>query len=391
MEGKQVSIKQFVAIQFLVALAVKMFMLPALMLRIVGKDSYIVMGIWIAFEFLNLTFFLITAKRNPDKTIYDILSETLGKVVSRIVVVLFSSFFVLKAILIISEIKMFFSVTMYAEIGWAIMIIPLLVLLASFAIRSLRAMGRTAEIILPIVLISTLVLTGLLIGDMQGDNLMPVLENGFAPVAKGLITFPVWFGDITFLLIFLGNVKLGKGFVLATMISKLFASLLVMFFSTMLFATYANMDTLIDYGNNVSNMTQFSLGAHDYGRFDLLFYCVWMLSVFMKLALIFYFLTRNVSFVINSRNNYVIAVSCAVALYVISEFFLENENTVFLVCTGVMKYIVCPPAFIMPGLLLLLSVIKYKPNYHTPKLLNGKEIKEKKNGFKNSEKQNQTA
>ena len=391
MEGKQVSIKQFVAIQFLVALAVKMFMLPALMLRIVGKDSYIVMGIWIAFEFISLTFFLITAKRNPDKTIYDILSETLGKVVSRIVVVLFSSFFVLKAILIISEIKMFFSVTMYAEIGWAIMIIPLLVLLASFAIRSLRAMGRTAEIILPIVLISTLVLTGLLIGDMQGDNLMPVLENGFAPVAEGLITFPVWFGDITFLLIFLGNVKLGKGFVLATMISKLFASLLVMFFSTMLFATYANMGTLIDYGNNVSNMTQFSLGAHDYGRFDLLFYCVWMLSVFMKLALIFYFLTRNVSFVINSRHNYVIAVSCAVALYVISEFFLENENTVFLVCTGVMKYIVCPPAFIMPGLLLLLSVIKYKPNYHTPKLLNGKEIKEKKNGFKNSEKQNQTA
>ena len=194
MEGKQVSIKQFVAIQFLVALAVKMFMLPALMLRIVGKDSYIVMGIWIAFEFISLTFFLITAKRNPDKTIYDILSETLGKVVSRIVVVLFSSFFVLKAILIISEIKMFFSVTMYAEIGWAIMIIPLLVLLASFAIRSLRAMGRTAEIILPIVLISTLVLTGLLIGDMQGDNLMPVLENGFAPVAEGLITFPVWFG-----------------------------------------------------------------------------------------------------------------------------------------------------------------------------------------------------
>ena len=391
MEGKQVSIKQFVAIQFLVALAVKMFMLPALMLRIVGKDSYIVMGIWIAFEFLNLTFFLITAKRNPDKTIYDILSDALGKAGSRIAIVLFSAFFVIKGVLIISEIKMFFSVTMYAEIGWAIMIIPLLVLLSSFAIRSLRAMGRTAEIILPIVLISTLVLSGLLIGDMQGDNLMPVLENGFSPVAEGLLTFPVWFGDITFLLIFLGNVKLGKGFVLATLLSKLFASLLVMFFSSMLFATYANMGTLIDYGNNVSNMTQFSLGAHDYGRFDLLFYCVWMLSVFMKLALIFYFLTRNVSFVINSRNNYVIVACCAVAIYVISEFFLENENTVFLVCTGVVKYIVCPPAFIMPGLLLLLSLIKYKPNYHSPGLLNGKDFKEKKNGFKNSEKQNQTA
>lgn len=390
MEGKQVTTKQFVAVQFLIALAVKMFMLPALMLRIVGKDSYLIMMIWIAVEFIDLTFLLIIAKRNPDKTIYDILTDALGKIVSRIVIGIFSLFILLKCLLVLSEVKMFFSVTMYAEINWSIMIIPLLVLLCSFSIRSLRGIGRTSELILPVVLVSTLVLSGLLIGDMQGDNLLPFLEQGFGPVAEGLLMFPMWFGDITFLLIFLGNIKLSKGFILATYISKIIASAFVLLFSTMLFATYANIGTLIDYGNNISNMTQFSLNSQDYGRFDLLFYCIWLFSVIMKLAIVFYFLTRNVSFIVGSRNNYLISACCAVAIYFLSTFLLSNENVVFLVCTGIARYIVIPPAVVMPFFLLILTFIKYKPNYHRPSMLKGGET-EGRNGRKNSKKQSQAS
>lgn len=79
MIAKQVSTRQFVVVQFLVALAVKMFMLPALMLRVVGKDSYIVMLAWIAFEFVDLTFVVLLARRNPDKTMYEILTDAFGK------------------------------------------------------------------------------------------------------------------------------------------------------------------------------------------------------------------------------------------------------------------------------------------------------------------------
>ena len=240
------------------------------------------------------------------------------------------------------------------------------------------------------MLVSTLVLSGLLIGDMQGDNLLPFLEQGFGPVAEGLLMFPMWFGDITFLLIFLGNIKLSKGFILATYISKIIASAFVLLFSTMLFATYANIGTLIDYGNNISNMTQFSLNSQDYGRFDLLFYCIWLFSVFMKLAIVFYFLTRNVSFIVGSRNNYLISACCAVAIYFLSTFLLSNENVVFLVCTGIARYIVIPPAVVMPFFLLILTFIKYKPNYHRPSMLKGGET-EGRNGRKNSKKQSQAS
>lgn len=391
MESKQVTTKQFVAVQFLIALAVKMFMLPALMLRIVGKDSYMVMIIWIAVEFVNLTLILLTAKRNPDKTMYDILTDAFGKVFSRIIVALLSLFIAVKGVLVISELKMFFKVAMYDDINWYIMLVPLMVVLCAFAVRSLRTIGRTSELLLPAVFVCTIILAGLLIGDMQGDNLLPFMSQGFSPVLKGLITFPMWFGDITFLLIFLGNIKITKGFMWAAYISKIIASALVLLFSCMLFATYGNISTLIEYGHNISNMTQFSLGSQDYGRFDLLFYCIWLFTVFIKLAVVFYFLTRNIGFIVGSRNNYVIAILTAVMYYALSQFVFNNENTVFVACTGVLKYIVCPPAMIMPFVIYFTALFKYKPNYHNGSLMTNGKARRAENGIEKSEKQSRTA
>ena len=373
MIARQVSTRQFVVVQFLIALAVKMFMLPALMLRVVGKDSYIVMLAWIAFEFIDLTFVLLLARRNPDKTMYEILTDAFGKVVSRVIVALFTLFVCAKGLLVLGELKTFFVVTMYADINWVVMLIPLMALLCAFGIRSLRSIGRTAELMTPVILVSTLVLSGLLLGDIEFSNLLPVMSNGFAPIKKGMLTFPMWFGDVSFLLMFLGNIKINRGFIWKSYLAKLVALALVMLFSVTLFSTYANVSTLIDYGNNVSNMTQLSMGAQDNGRFDLMFYCIWLFTVFLKLALIFYFFTRNLGFIVGTRNNYLTSLICAAVWYAVSAFVLKNENVSYLFFTSAVKYALCPVAFVMPMLLYITAMLKYRPNY--PETLMKKEKK----------------
>ena len=383
MIAKQVSTRQFVVVQFLVALAVKMFMLPALMLRVVGKDSYIVMLAWIAFEFVDLTFVVLLARRNPDKTMYEILTDAFCKVVSRVIVALFTLFVCAKGLLVLGELKTFFIITMYADINWVVMLIPLMALLCAFGIRSLRSIGRTAELITPVIVVSTLVLSGLLLGDIEFANLLPVMENGFAPIKKGMLTFPMWFGDVSFLLMFLGNIKINRGFIWKSYLSKLVATALVMLFSVTLFSTYANVSTLIDYGNNVSNMTQLSMGAQDNGRFDLMFYCIWLFTVFLKLALIFYFFTRNLGFIVGTRNNYLTSPICAAVWYAVSAFVLRNENVSYLFFTSAVKYALCPVAFVMPMLLYITALLKYRPNY--PETLMKKE--KKPDGRKKSEEQ----
>ena len=383
MIAKQVSTRQFVVVQFLVALAVKMFMLPALMLRVVGKDSYIVMLAWIAFEFVDLTFVVLLARRNPDKTMYEILTDAFGKIVSRVIVALFTLFVCAKGLLVLGELKTFFIITMYADINWVVMLIPLMALLCAFGIRSLRSIGRTAELITPVIVVSTLVLSGLLLGDIEFANLLPIMENGFAPIKEGMLTFPMWFGDVSFLLMFLGNIKINRGFIWKSYLSKLVATALVMLFSVTLFSTYANVSTLIDYGNNVSNMTQLSMGAQDNGRFDLMFYCIWLFTVFLKLALIFYFFTRNLGFIVGTRNNYLTSPICAAVWYAVSAFVLRNENVSYLFFTSAVKYALCPVAFVMPMLLYITALLKYRPNY--PETLMKKE--KKPDGRKKSEEQ----
>ena len=133
-------------------------------------------------------------------------------------------------------------------------------------------------------------------------------------------------------------------------------------------------------------MTQLSMGAQDNGRFDLMFYCIWLFTVFLKLALIFYLFTRNLGFIVNTRNNYLTSGLCAALWYALSAFVLKNENVTYLFFTGPVKYALCPVAFIMPMLLYFAALAKYKPNY--PEALMKKE---KSYGRKKPEKQRTTA
>ena len=156
---KQISTKQFASMLFLTAIAMKMFLLPALILRTVGKDGYLVMLFYIALEFISLTLLILIAVRNPDKTLFEILRECLGRVVSCIVVAFIAIFALLRCVLMISELKMFFTMTMYEQMNWTIMLLPLVALLIAFSFRPLRSTGRVSELLLPIILISSLVLS----------------------------------------------------------------------------------------------------------------------------------------------------------------------------------------------------------------------------------------
>ena len=378
-KGKQISTKQFIALEFLVSIAIKMFMLPALILRTIGKDGYLVLVAYIIFEFVSLTFLLIVAKRNPDKTLFGILQDTCGKVVSRIIVGIMVLFLFVKSVIVTGEIKIFFNIIMYRDINWAVLILPLLALAGAFAVRPLRAMGRTAELIAPIVFLATLVLTALLFGELQFDNLLPFLSEGIQPVAKGIITFPMWFCDVTVMTLFFGNVKISKGFVVGTYVAKLVSSLLIMIFSVVLFSAYANISTLIDYGNNVSNMTQLSLGSQEYGRFDLLFYCIWLLSVFIKFSALFTLIVRSIKFIVVKGSDHLYACICALALYVVCVFVFNNEESVFLFATGIAKFFIFPVAYVLPLFLMVSAFIKYKSNYHDLPLKSDKGVIKCKN------------
>lgn len=357
---KQLTSSQFYIFVFICGMAIKMFMLPALLLKISGRESIIVVAFYLLVEFVCLLFLILTITKNPDKTLYQILTESIGKIMSRVVIVLFSLMLLLKLLLLLSEVKIFFSVSVYERISWEIMLIPLLVLCVAYATKPLTTLGRSAQIFMPLIVISTIILSLLLIAKVPLDNILPLFSQGLKTTRDGIFTFPFWFGDVSLLLVCLGNVKLSKHFVLKSLTARLLSSVLVLTFSIIMFSTYADITDLIDYGHNVSSMTQYSLGSHDYGRFDYIIYCFWMLAVVIKILLTFFVICQNIRFIANKNSTFIIPIILLVVVYVLTTFVIKNENAVYQIATGFVRFIFLPIQFLLPLFVFLLSLKRAK-------------------------------
>ncbi len=364
---KQISSTQFALFAFICGMAIKMFMLPALMLKVSGRDSIVVMAFYLIIELVNVLFLSLTLKRNPDKTFYEILSSALGTIIAKIVVVYFTLFLLLKLLLMLSEVKVFFSVSVYERISWSVMIIPLLALCIGFATKPLSVLGRVSELFAPLILISTVALSLLLTAKVPISNILPLFSNGINSVVEGVQTFPIWFGDVSLLLVCLGRVKLSKRVILKTMLFRFLSVIFVFVFSLIMFATYADITDLIDYGHNVSSMTQYSLGSHDYGRFDYIIYCFWMLAVVMKIMLNFYTLSQNVQYVVSKKSQYVVPIIVSLVVYILTTFVFRNENAMYQICTSVLRFVFVPAEFLLPFAVFLLVRLKYKKAENTEK------------------------
>jgi len=247
------------------------------------------------------------------------------------------------------------------------MIIPLLALCIGFATKPLSVLGRVSELFAPLILISTVVLSLLLTAKVPISNILPLFSNGINSVVEGVQTFPIWFGDVSLLLVCLGRVKLSKRVILKTMLFRFLSIIFVFVFSLIMFATYADITDLIDYGHNVSSMTQYSLGSHDYGRFDYIIYCFWMLAVVVKIMLNFYTLSQNVQYVVSKKSQYVVPIIVSLVVYILTTFVFRNENAMYQICTSVLRFVFVPAEFLLPFAVFLLVRLKYKKAENTDK------------------------
>lgn len=363
---KQVSTKQFTLIAYIIGISVKLFMAPALLIRYSGRDSYLVIAVFSAIDFINLFLIVRIMKRNPDKTFNQILKETMGGVISRIIVGIFILFLLSKIILILGEIHLFFSSAVFDEFSWMFMVIPLLVMLFVICRKSLRTLGRVAELTVPILVVCGIVLFILLIRIVDPAGFFPFLEDGISPVIQSITDFPMWFCDAPIFVIFLGNVKYSKKMPLAVLSMYIFALSLGMLIPLSLYSNFGHMPTLIDYGHNASRLSQYGFGTSEMGRFDILIYCVWLMGIYFYVALDFYALTRNIGFMIKKEKSYTwIALVSLLIIYILSVFIFNGGDLLFKFFTGSAKYALCPLIYGLPFILFVMCRIKYKPNYHS--------------------------
>lgn len=348
----RIKFRQFIIIVFLLAVAAKMFMLPTYMMRVSGPDSLIVMLIESAVDML-LLFVVICIIRSGKGSFVETVQYAFGKVLSKIMTAVLAVYYLCKLFLMLTEFKIFFSTAVLYMPLSPMHIVPLLLLLIFVSGKKLSVLGRVGEIIAPLVIISMFIMGAVSIPSIDFTNLLPLVTDP-ANIKEGLMSFPMWFGDFTLLLLFTGKTDARRR-TWFSLIAAAAGLAVMILFASMMFALYKNVPEALTYGYNISNLTQYGVASFKFGRFDLLIFCIWLLGVLLSASVIVTFINRCINFTLGRDIGlYTAIVSCT--LIVIAMYLFDNANEVGEVMT---EFFALPAMIIQYGfpVLLLIALI----------------------------------
>ncbi len=286
-QEKSITTRQLVLLFYIINMCAKVMTVPILLLKIGGRCAPISLLIFLIADFLMLIAYLVTVNAEPEKTFFEFLEFKFGKIVSKIILTVLLIYTLSKLWLLISFMENFLTTSLFDGTTWQILSIPLMLLLIAFGTRNLRSLGRTAEIFSWFIILAVLVLI-VLINNFEIMRLFPIGGDKDASVFLPTLMMPLWFGDYLLMFLFMGKTKKTKHFNGVLIGSGVAVVILNFVVLCLIFTSYIDIVHYLDYGKKISALTQISISRLSFGRFDILLFCVALISIILNLGLYFY-------------------------------------------------------------------------------------------------------
>ncbi len=173
--------------------------LPAVAFKFAGRDAWLTAVLAIIPGIAVVLLVTDLHRRFPGKTLIEYLQIIIGQWPGKLVGILFLFFFIHTNAFVIRQSGEMLAILTMPRTP-VIVFNAVLVLLAAYAVRSgLEVIARLFELLTPgITILYTLIL---LFGLQKAEfhNLLPVLENGLAPVLLGSLSPAAWQGEVVVL------------------------------------------------------------------------------------------------------------------------------------------------------------------------------------------------
>lgn len=276
----QLTTRQAGILMFFSIIALKLITFPALYAKYCGVNGYLAVAFNMALDLIILGVLMWISKHHPTDKIKDFLMRYLGKAGTHILLFLMFIFFFFKSAYLLKELHHYLLNTLFNNLNFLYFLIPI-ILVASFIMsKSLRALGRSAEIFFPLVLF-TLVFTLIIpYGYVDIANLLPFMENGVHPILDASMHCSFSTGDFFIFFIIMGNVKLEKNSYKKIFNYALSATIFVVVFYIVFFAVYGDLGYLSIVA--VGDLPFFSSFPSSVGRVDWITINLWMIAVIFQ-------------------------------------------------------------------------------------------------------------
>ncbi|PYE43835.1 endospore germination permease [Paenibacillus barcinonensis] len=207
---EKLTIRQFAILAFLGIIGDMMLIYPTLIAYSGNQDAWICsiisqgigMGIlWLQFKMHQLY---------PDLTLIEICSEVLGKWIGAAVAIAYLFYFLMGAAVCIREVGDFLTTQIYLGTPIRAIILLFVATLGWAVLKGLGTLGRSAEILVPFITLSLVILICCLLPQADSSNLMPFLSTPiFAFISGSVRGGTASYGELIILSMFLPYVTHG--------------------------------------------------------------------------------------------------------------------------------------------------------------------------------------
>lgn len=262
----------------------KLLMMPAILSYYCGGDLWFTALVVYALQ-TAVVWAVAYACSKTEKTVFALLRDTFGNVVSKIFCWLFAAFFMLAAILPMLEQKLFVQSIFYDTIPSLIPFLPFFIFSVYAGAKGVKNAGRVADIALPLLCAALVALFIMSVGESNFGWLAPVLKT--TPVSSMFsgVRFSLYnFTDGAVMLMLMGRFKYRKGDAAKITLSYAAAALVVLFFVALFYGIFSVLAPGQYFA--VSQIAIFFSALSLVGRVDLI--AVYVVEICMLFALVLY-------------------------------------------------------------------------------------------------------
>lgn len=276
---KLVTVRQLIYILIVSMVTLKVLLLPSLLAKDIGRDSYLFILTFLLFDFLILILFIFIFNKYPDLSFYQIIQKIFGTVIAKIIMFCFFVFFFIKCWGVFQTNYNYLNENLYTNLNWLTFSLPILFGVMYMSKFGVNAASRLMEVCFPIIVLGFIL--ALTVGLYRADfsNLLPFCENGYFFHLPKMLRYSFWFGDYVVFIVFFGNIKQEKKQNVKILVSVLVSIFVVAFFMAIVYAVFDYNAT--SHSNAISDILQIIPASSDIGNFDWVLILIWDISLFL--------------------------------------------------------------------------------------------------------------
>ncbi len=362
----KINYRQLSIITFMSFIALKFLALPSLLyLESKNMSMFVALALMII-DGLYVFVILDLMKKSGEKNIYEFMKSCLGKVISKIILILL----ILKYALVIGNISKgleFFVVeNLYSEYNWFVFVLPLMILIGFMIYKGIRNIARVSEMVCWAIVIGLIYIALKALSGIDVLSFLPFFKDGVQPLLNSAYRHISWFGSATFLFMLFGFVDFRSEKKLKMIKYIIFAILIVQLLYFVFYGLFEITSPTHNYC--ISDISQFSSTYSAIDELSWLVVSMWIVAQAVQLALYSYCLAQALKFLFDIKGN--ILPIIIVILYLLMWSFI-GENTIRMeriFFSHFASIVTLLAQYILPIILEIVYAIKHRKGENSSKI-----------------------